>query len=125
MKKKFFSILVLIFISIFFLSCKNPILIEESGLYEVSFETNGGTRLTPYRTQCIKFQPKTIKDGFYLEGWYETSNFSGKKIEFPYEVTRDTVLYARWIENTKSYYKIQHYKQNINTNTFYKNWILF
>ena len=98
MKKKIFSILVLIFISIFFLSCKNPILIEETGLYEVTFETNGGTQISKYRTNCIKISPVTQKNNYVFSGWYDTSNFKNEPICFPYDINEDTILYAKWTE---------------------------
>lgn len=183
MKKIFYSILFLSFFSAIFLSCKNPILIEATCLYVVSFITNGGTKIEPIRTNNLITSPETqkedlilfgwyttsnfegepisfpytidkdtvlyakwtqyynvlfktnggtsiksyatdkiidsptcTKNGYYLEGWYETSNFSGNKITFPYNVTKDIILYAKWIENPNTYYKVEHYKQNANLN---------
>lgn len=191
MKKNILSILLFSFLSMIIFSCKNPLLIEESGLYEVTFETNGGTQISKYRTNCIKISPvtqknnyvfsgwydtsnyknepicfpydinedtilyakwteyhkvtfntnggttinnyvtdkilefpKSTKKGYYLEGWYETSDFIGRKIDFPYVVTQDIILYANWIENPNAYYKVKHYKQNTNLNLDFDSYIL-
>lgn len=96
MKKNILSILLFSFLSMIIFSCKNPLLIEESGLYEVSFETNGGTQISKYRTNCIKISPVTQKNNYVFSGWYDTSNFKNEPICFPYDINEDTILYAKW-----------------------------
>ncbi|NLZ65890.1 MAG: InlB B-repeat-containing protein [Clostridiales bacterium] len=40
-----------------------------------------------------------IKPGHRFEGWYLNQSLSGERIEFPYTLTQNVVLYAKWIEN--------------------------
>lgn len=44
----------------------------------------------------IESFPDYQREGYYLEGWYLTSDFSGPQVKFPFEVEKDTTLYARW-----------------------------
>lgn len=105
MKRIFYTILVLSFLSSIFLSCKNPILIEATSLYQVSFVTNGGTKIEPIRTKNLITPPETQKEGLILSGWYTTSNFEGASISFPYPIDEDTVLYAKWTKYYNVYFK--------------------
>ncbi|MGN0824327.1 MAG: Ig-like domain-containing protein [Candidatus Coproplasma sp.] len=38
------------------------------------------------------------KQGYYLEGWYESSTFSGTAFDFSTPITADITLYAKWEE---------------------------
>lgn len=42
-------------------------------------------------------------DKIYVEGWYENADLSGEPISFPYTLTKDTNLYAKWEYNSKEY----------------------
>lgn len=102
MKKEFylvqkFSILLSIaIIGSGFLSCENQFFKEAAGIYEVNFEANGGTKVSTVNTDRIVFSPVTSKNNCEFLGWYETFNFAGNAVSFPYEPKKNTVLYARW-----------------------------
>ncbi len=83
-------------IGIEFISCENQFFKEAAGIYEVSFESNGGTGVSTVNTDKIVSQPATTKNNCEFLGWYETSNFEGNAVSFPYEPKKNTVLYARW-----------------------------
>ena len=68
--------------------------------YNVTFETNGGTKIAPKRVisgsiLTVPFEPK--KEGTSFNGWY-----LDKELTIPYQfgeiVENDLTLYARWIE---------------------------
>lgn len=102
MKKEFylvqkFSILLsIVIIGSGFLSCENQFFKEAAGIYEVNFESNGGTKVSTVNTDRIVFSPVTSKNNCEFLGWYETFNFVGNAVSFPYEPKKNTVLYARW-----------------------------
>lgn len=99
MKAKIFKTYRLFSFALFLgvlVSCKNSLFIDAVKLYEVSFETNGGTALNTIRTDFIEKTPQTEKEDCIFEGWYTSTTFSGKAIQFPFEPTNDTTLYAKW-----------------------------
>ncbi len=65
--------------------------------FTATFQTNGGTPLAAQEVNVVN-QPVTTRDGYELEGWYLTSNYSGNKVAFPYTLTEDTTFYAKWVE---------------------------
>jgi uncharacterized repeat protein (TIGR02543 family) len=71
--------------------------------HTVSFETNGGILLTEikkdYGTTIVN-TPLTRKVGYTFGGWFTDNNFT-TAVSFPYVVTGDTTLYAKW--NDKQY----------------------
>ena len=82
--------------SLIFTSCDNPLFIKATTLYKVSFSTNGGTPIEEMYTKVISKNPVTTKTDCDFEGWFTTSDFSGEKINFPFEVTENITLYAKW-----------------------------
>lgn len=66
-------------------------------MFMVSFDTQGGTALSSYKTSCVESLPITSKQNFIFGGWYTTSDFSGEPVNFPYDISKDTKLYAKWI----------------------------
>ena len=64
--------------------------------YTVSFNTNGGTEIDPIRTVVLLECPNTSKENSYFDGWYEKPELTGIKIEFPYSVTKNITLNAKW-----------------------------
>lgn len=66
-------------------------------IYTVTFDTNGGPEKTSrnvyYKTMIII--PDPVWEGKQFLGWYTEKN-GGTKIEFPYTVTDNVTLYARW-----------------------------
>lgn len=63
--------------------------------YNISFETNGGSQIASYKTAKVDELPVTIRDGYSFCGWYMESEFVNK-VDFPYTLLADTVLYAKW-----------------------------
>ena len=70
----------------------------EKNKYTVHFDTDGGTYVSDMIVSVIDRSPETTKDGYEFEGWYTDKTFSNK-ISFPYEVTENQTLYAKWEKN--------------------------
>ena len=70
----------------------------EKNRYTVRFDTDGGTYVSDMIVSAIDRSPETTKDGYEFEGWYTDKTFSNK-ISFPYEVTEDLTLYAKWTQS--------------------------
>jgi uncharacterized repeat protein (TIGR02543 family) len=66
--------------------------------YTVTFNTNGGTAI-PSESGVFSIENEYIpvRPGFIFAGWFINSNLSGNKITFPYTVTQDITLYAKWV----------------------------
>lgn len=71
---------------------------EQPQEYTVSFEVDHGTPIAPITTSRIDEEPQTTRDGYTFAGWYTDKTFSNK-ISFPYEVTEDLTLYAKWTQS--------------------------
>ena len=50
----------------------------------------------PAKGGAVPTEPYTSRAGFYFAGWFTTSSFSGGRITFPYTVTQNITLYAKW-----------------------------
>ena len=70
----------------------------EKNKYTVRFDTDGATYVSDMIVSVIDRSPETTKDGYEFEGWYTDKTFSNK-ISFPYEVTEDLTLYAKWTQS--------------------------
>ena len=70
----------------------------EENTYNVHFELNGGTGVTDLKTNKIEKEPLPARDGYTFLGWYLEESFINK-VTFPFEVTKDQTLYAKWEEN--------------------------
>lgn len=70
----------------------------EKNKYTVRFDTDGGTYVSDMIVSVIDRSPETTKDRYEFEGWYTDKTFSNK-ISFPYEVTEDLTLYAKWTQS--------------------------
>ena len=116
--KKLTTLFILLFILIL-ASCENPLFVEASKLYTVSFETNGGTKIESLRTDKVTEIPQTQKEDSTFIGWYTSSDYSGSPVSFPLEVKQNITLYAKWIDQylvsfeTNGGTKIDSYKTNI------------
>ncbi|MDR2884760.1 MAG: InlB B-repeat-containing protein [Deferribacteraceae bacterium] len=65
--------------------------------YDVQFEVNGGSLVPDQNdTRLIETEPVTTREGYTFEGWFESISFEGNRLTFPYEVTKDIMLYANW-----------------------------
>ncbi len=74
-------------------------IIEPVDEFKVTFETNGGNKMDPLITSLILEEPIPTKKGCTFLGWYLEKTFISK-VNFPFEVTKDITLYAKWEENT-------------------------
>ena len=72
---------------------------EEPKEFKVSFDSNGGSKVEDVVTSIIESEPYTRRDGYTFLGWYLEESFINK-VTFPFEVTKDQTLYAKWEENT-------------------------
>ena len=64
--------------------------------YTVSFNTNDGSEIDSIRAVVIPESPNTTLQNHYFVGWYEKPELTGLKVEFPYSVTKDITLNAKW-----------------------------
>lgn len=71
---------------------------EEPKEFKVSFDSNGGSKVGDVVTSIIESEPYTTRDGYTFLGWYLEESFINK-VTFPFEVTKDQTLYAKWEEN--------------------------
>ena len=67
----------------------------ENVVYTVMFETNGGSAVKSVTTDRIEVEPETTKPGYKFAGWYMENNYLNRVL-FPYEVTGNQTLYAKW-----------------------------
>ena len=74
-------------------------IIEPVDEFKVTFETNGGNKMDSLITSLILEEPIPTKKGCTFLGWYLEETFISK-VNFPFEVTKDITLYAKWEENT-------------------------
>lgn len=86
-------------------------------IFTVQFETNGGTAVSDFRTTSILECPESSKEGYVLSGWYLDDKLT-KPVSFPYKLTRDTILYAKWIESSNTKYTVEYYQQDTNLITY-------
>ncbi len=80
--------------------------------YTVTFVTNGGTPVDDMVCTRINTLPVTTKTGMVFAGWYTSSRLVGNPVTFPYNVTKDITLYAKWAEDEgdKEYEYIKEYR---------------
>ena len=71
---------------------------EEPKEFKVSFDSNGGSKVEDVVTSIIESAPYTTRYGYTFLGWYLEESFINK-VTFPFEVTKDQTLYAKWEEN--------------------------
>lgn len=70
----------------------------EKNKYTVSFDTDGGTPVGDMTVSVIEEAPETAKDGYTFDGWYADADYQNK-VTFPYDVTKEQTLYAKWTLN--------------------------
>ena len=79
----------------FYEKTEEPVLPQE---YTVFFDVDNGTPVAAVTTSRIEKQPQTTREGYTFDGWYADKNFT-EKVTFPYEVTAEQTLYAKWTRN--------------------------
>lgn len=66
-------------------------------MFTVSFVTNEGTSIPTISTGYIAATPVSTRTDYNLVGWYTDASFSeSTRVTFPYTVTSDITLYAKW-----------------------------
>ena len=66
--------------------------------HTVTYVTNGGSELESEECLSIANSPTTQKENYVFDGWYTSGNLdSSSRVSFPYTVTEDVTLYAKWI----------------------------
>lgn len=68
-------------------------------VYDVDFFVGAGKNVKSVRTNLIEKEPETSLAYNDFGGWYDNGQYTGKRIVFPYTVTRDMTLYARWYKH--------------------------
>ena len=96
MKCKMNTIL-LIFIVLLFFGCENIILRELTGVFNVTFDTNGGSPVLSVDVSTIEKEPETKKENNIFDGWFLKADFSDQKISFPYKLSENVTMYAKWL----------------------------
>lgn len=72
----------------------------------VTFITNGGSALASISTNSIDTEPIITREGYNFLGWYTDSNLTTAISQYPFSVTEDITLYAKW-EAVNNNYEIQ------------------
>ena len=67
--------------------------------YTVTFESNGGTSVQSVVESILQNVQTPFKTDCTFCGWYESPDFTGEAVKFPFELEKDTVLYAKWLKN--------------------------
>lgn len=76
--------------------------IDSSKVFKVLFVTNGGTPIGSIYCKTIEEMPVTQKSGMKFAGWYTSSRLVGEPLTFPYTLTKDITLYAKWVVDEES-----------------------
>lgn len=71
--------------------------------YTVTFVTNGGSDIPPFTGTVVQSEPQPQKNGYTFVGWFASSDFSTARIGFPYTLSADTTLYAKWEKQAAAY----------------------
>ena len=66
--------------------------------FTVTFDSCGGNTIPSVKGKTVQTEPLPEKDGFDFVGWYENSDYSGNRVVFPYTISKDVKLYAKWQE---------------------------
>lgn len=65
--------------------------------FTVTFDTCGGDKMDSITTSIISSEPIPTRNGYTFLGWYLENTYISK-VTFPYEVTQNITLYAKWGE---------------------------
>ena len=111
---KWISVILLVFAASFFTGCSsdhdfNSDPKEESQIYSVRFNTNGGRQSggsvlavhSVTKGGFIDAAPVTTREGYVLDGWYTDNITFAYEVTFPYAVTRSVTLYAKWTKEVE------------------------
>ena len=68
--------------------------------YTVTFVLNGGSSINEHQNVPINgfiIEPEPVRTGYIFGGWFYNANLTDSMIKFPYLITSDITLYARWV----------------------------
>lgn len=68
----------------------------EGTAYDVDFFVGNGKNVRSIRTALIEKEPETVLAYHDFGGWYDNGEYEGRRIVFPYTVTKNMTLYAKW-----------------------------
>ena len=88
--------------------------------FTVTFESNGGTLCPPMETLVLeKLQmPVPERQGYDFAGWFTDSGLENP-VAYPYTVTADITLYAKWTERINyAEYTVKHFQQYTNRTSY-------
>ncbi len=72
---------------------------SQDAVYDVDFFVGAGKNVKSVRTNRIEKEPETSLAYYDFGGWYDNGKYQGKRITFPYIVTKDMTLYAKWYKH--------------------------
>jgi len=99
--KKFFLLAILVFSSLFS-SCGNPLIDQIVEPREITFQSNGGSRVknqTVFKGQTINKPADPSRYGYTFNAWYSDDETFLEVWDFDVIPTGDTTLYAKWEPN--------------------------
>lgn len=79
----------------------------EAAEFTVSFDTHGGSTVSDVKCSVIEKQPETTRNGYVLLGWYDNAEYTGNPLTFPYKVTKDITLHAKWEAKVSDMYTVR------------------
>ena len=88
--------------------------------FTIMFESNGGTLCPPMETLVLeKLQmPVPERQGYDFAGWFTDSGLENP-VAYPYTVTADITLYAKWTERIKyAEYTVKHFQQDTDRTSY-------
>lgn len=88
----------------------NVVDVAKEGKYLAKFYTLGGSSVVSMATDTVRAFPETEREGYAFDGWYtdiryvrvageDTVEYMGDRVKEPYELTKNTNFYAKWIDN--------------------------
>ena len=85
--------------------------------YEIIYDVQGGTHTNPstynVETETITLT-NPVRTGYTFDGWYTNNSYDGDKVEQIIRGSNGTInLYAKWIANTDTTYKVEHYLEQL------------
>ena len=72
----------------------------------------------PYNAVITPPSNDPAKTGYQFGGWYADEDLT-EEYTFPETMpARDTIVYAKWIPNTDTPYRVEHYQQNVENDLY-------
>ena len=70
--------------------------------YTLTFSSEGGSPIDPitliYNSEIPK-PTNPVKNGYAFDGWWTGTGGTGTEVTWPYRLTNDTIIYAKWNAN--------------------------